>query len=170
MKTEELYLSLGSNMGDFLENLLAAVVGLGARGIRIDEVSGIYRTEPVGFTAQDDFLNMVVKGGTPYGPHKTLEVCHEVENVLGRVREQRWGPRTIDIDILFYGGLSIMEKDLQVPHPRLGERAFVLVPLKEVAPSKFRDLGFTIPRQKVYLKIGRTDVTMMLREKGLAIG
>jgi len=168
MKSEEVFLSLGSNIGDSLENLLQAVAELHRRSIAITDVSGIYLTEPVGCQNQHDFLNMVVKGDTPFSPRKTLEICQEVEGKLGRVRKKRWGPRTIDIDIIFFGDYQVDEEGLQIPHPRFRERAFVLVPLKEIAPQKF-NVNIFIPFQKVVLKITRADVTMMLQVKGIKI-
>lgn len=169
MKPEEVCLSLGGNMGDVQDNLLDAIVELANRGIVITAVSGIYLTAPVGCRDQDDFLNMIVVGRTTYAPRGVLAVCQEVEKKLGRVRSQRWGPRTIDIDIIFLGGREINEEGLQVPHPRLRERAFVLVPLQEVAPQEFKKLNVFIPLQKVVLKIPSSDVTMMLQKKGLLL-
>ena len=169
MKPEEVYLSLGGNMGNPLDNMLNAIVELARRGVVITAVSGIYLTAPVGCPEQDDFLNMVVCGRTSLDPRQTLAVCQEVEKILGRVRAKRWGPRTIDIDILLWGGREVREEGLQIPHPRLRERAFVLVPLQEIAPWEFERLNVSIPFQKVVLKIPRADVTMMLQERGLIV-
>lgn len=167
MINERIYLSLGSNIGDSLENLLQAIIALNVAGIKIKDVSGIYLSSPVGYVEQPDFLNMVVSAETNYSPEELLKVCRQTENSLGRVREIRWGPRKIDIDILFYGDYSIKKEELELPHPRLKERAFVLVPLKEIAPEIFEDLKVPIPVQNLCLKIEQTDVKMMLKERGL---
>lgn len=167
---EEVFLSLGSNMGDKADNLLRAIILLSNRGFVIDDVSGIYRTEPIGYTEQDDFLNMVVKGHTPLSPLQLLAVCLETEEELGRVRQMRWGPRSIDVDLLLYGKRHIRTERLQVPHPRLRERAFVLVPLREIAPRCFNSLKVEMPSQKVDLQITRADVKILLKMKGLDAG
>jgi 2-amino-4-hydroxy-6-hydroxymethyldihydropteridine diphosphokinase len=98
-------------------------------------VSSLYRTPPWGRTDQPDFLNAVARIETTLPPHDLLWLCLEEERLLKRVRRERWGPRTIDIDILLYGDRTIDEDGLTVPHPRLAERAFVLVPLKEIVPE-----------------------------------
>ncbi len=169
MKTEEIVLSLGSNEGDRLNNLLDAVIGLLGQGIKVEDVSGIYLTAPVGKVDQPDFLNMVIKGLTALEPLAALEGCQEVEKKLGRVRLERWGPRTIDIDILFYGNKRVDEEILKVPHPRMAERAFVLMPLREMDPQRFAELSLEIPMQKVDLKYASSDVKMFLRNKGMKI-
>lgn len=167
MENEKVYLSLGSNMGDSLENLLQAVVALHEKGIMLQKVSSIYQTAAIGYTQQADFLNMVVSGSTKLSPRETLEVCLAIENKLGRVRTKRWGPRAIDLDLLFFEERKIDTEQLQLPHPRLQERAFVLVPLREIAPSFFRKLQVEIPPQKMELLITAVDVKMMLKKRGL---
>ncbi len=167
--SNSLFLSLGSNMGDSREALLTALVELDRLGIRIRDVSSIYRTEPVGYVEQEDFLNMVVRAETHFEPAQALEVCQAVEKKLGRVRQERWGPRIIDIDILFYNDIKINENTLQIPHPRIAERAFVLIPLREIAPTKFKELKLFMPKQKVFLQITRVDVTISLHEKGVSL-
>ncbi|MEW9672707.1 2-amino-4-hydroxy-6-hydroxymethyldihydropteridine diphosphokinase [Ammoniphilus sp. 3BR4] len=128
------YLSLGSNLGDRLQYLSKAIMALNDHpAIQISEYSSIYETDPVGYTDQPAFLNMVVGGRTGLSPHELLLAVMEMEKALGRKREIRWGPRTIDIDILAYGQLQIAEPDLEVPHPGMPERAFVLIPLAEIA-------------------------------------
>jgi len=127
------YLGLGANLGDRLGNLERAVEGLAAQpGVRVVRSSRVYETDPVGGPAQPEFLNAVVEVETDLPPLELLEACRRVEAELGRVRAERWGPRTIDIDILTYGDETIVEPDLVVPHPRMHERAFVLVPLAEL--------------------------------------
>ena len=127
------YLALGSNEGDRLSTLQRAVDLLdGAAGITIRRSSRIYETEPVGGPPQPDFLNAVVEARTSLDARELLEACHRVERSLGRERVVRWGPRTIDIDILTYGRERIDEPDLVIPHPRMHERGFVLAPLLEL--------------------------------------
>ncbi|WP_186673382.1 2-amino-4-hydroxy-6-hydroxymethyldihydropteridine diphosphokinase [Sporosarcina sp. BP05] len=131
------YLSIGSNIGDRLYHLTEAVRALHSHdGIIVTSVSSIYETAPVGFTDQADFLNMVVCVETALTAQVLLEECQKVEHGLGRVRDVRWGPRTADLDILLYNSESIETENLIVPHPRMYERAFVLIPLLEIAPLK----------------------------------
>lgn len=160
--TEKVYLSLGSNQGDSGENLLDAVRELAQRGLRILDVSGIYITEPVGFKEQPDFLNLVLLAETDMEPLILLNQIAEIEELLGRVREVRWGPRTIDIDILFFGDRKIHTAELIIPHPRISERAFVLIPLKEIDHKKFESLKIHIPGQKISLLTPGADVKMIL--------
>lgn len=167
MSAKEIFLSLGSNQGDSLDNLLQGIIALAGSGITIDRISSIYQTEPVGFTDQDDFLNLVVKGATSLSSLELLQTCQTIEQQFKRVRTQRWGPRTLDIDILFYGTEQIESAELTIPHPRLHERAFVLVPLREIAPDKFQQLGVSIPDQKICLLIDKFDVKIMLKKRGM---
>ncbi|MEX2274073.1 MAG: 2-amino-4-hydroxy-6-hydroxymethyldihydropteridine diphosphokinase [Actinomycetota bacterium] len=127
------YLGLGSNLGDRLVTLQAAADGLAAQpGIEIEASSRVYETAPVGGPEQPDYLNTVVRIRTTLTPRELLSVCQRVEADLGRVRDVRWGPRTIDVDILTFDERTIDETDLQIPHPRMHERAFVLLPLLEL--------------------------------------
>jgi len=103
--------------------------------MEISRVSSLYETAPVGVTDQPDFLNAVAAVRTGLGPEETLDALLHIENQMGRVRTQRWGPRVIDLDLLLYGGERVSLPRLTVPHPRLRERAFVLVPLAEIAPE-----------------------------------
>jgi 2-amino-4-hydroxy-6-hydroxymethyldihydropteridine diphosphokinase len=126
------YLALGSNLGDRLEHLREAVRRLGATdGIDVARSSRIYETEPVG-PPQPPYLNAVLEVETTLSPRELLEACQAVEDALGRVRAERWGPRTIDVDVLTYDELTVDEPDLVIPHPRMHERGFVLVPLGEL--------------------------------------
>lgn len=126
--------ALGSNIGDRQENITTAIRALSQhRDITIDKVSSLYETKPVGITDQPDFLNGVISISTTLEPLKLLEVCLGVESQMGRIRHERWGPRNIDIDILIYHSVVIGDEVLQIPHPRLHERSFVLVPLQEIA-------------------------------------
>lgn len=127
------YLSLGSNMGDRLEMLKQAVRLLVEQtGVDVLKISSLYETDPVGFTEQDTFLNMVVYLQTDLSALELLEVCQDIERKLDRKRKIRWGPRTIDLDILLYNHDYIKTERLIIPHPRMHERAFVLVPLLEL--------------------------------------
>ncbi|MBS4201509.1 2-amino-4-hydroxy-6-hydroxymethyldihydropteridine diphosphokinase [Bacillus sp. FJAT-49732] len=130
------YLSLGSNIGKREEFLKLAIQKLSEdKHIHIEACSSIYETDPVGFTDQDNFLNMAAKISTSYTPLQLLERCMKIEHELGRIREFRWGPRVIDLDILLYNKENIEMETLQVPHPRMTERAFVLIPLLEIDRS-----------------------------------
>ena len=132
----ESYLSLGSNMGDRLQMLKQAVRSLSEHPqIEVAAISSLYETEPVGFTEQEPFLNMVVHIRTELPALELLNVCQEIEQELQRKRIVRWGPRTIDLDILLYNQDNMESERLIVPHPRMHERAFVLIPLLEVNPS-----------------------------------
>ena len=127
------YLGLGSNLGDRLGNLQRAVELLaGQPGILVVRSSRVYETEPVGGPPQPEYLNVVVEVDTELGPRDLLAACRAVEGSLGRLRTERWGPRPIDVDVLTYGQETIEEPDLVVPHPRMHERGFVLVPLGEL--------------------------------------
>jgi 2-amino-4-hydroxy-6-hydroxymethyldihydropteridine diphosphokinase len=126
------YLGLGANLGDRLESLRRAVALLEERGVRVLRSSRVYETDPVGGPEQPDFLNAVVEVEASGSVRELLEVCLAVEEEMGRVREERWGPRAIDLDVLTFGDEEHDEPGLQVPHPRMHERAFVLVPLLEL--------------------------------------
>jgi 2-amino-4-hydroxy-6-hydroxymethyldihydropteridine diphosphokinase len=129
------YLSLGSNIGDRAGNLQAALEQLGGPGLRILRTSPAYETEPVEFTAQRWFLNLVAEAETELFPLQLLARVGRVERALGRVRGVPKGPRTIDIDILFYGRSVIHSARLEIPHPGIAARRFVLVPLADLAPG-----------------------------------
>jgi 2-amino-4-hydroxy-6-hydroxymethyldihydropteridine diphosphokinase len=127
------YIVLGTNMGDRELNLKDALSELSAMPeIDIVSVSSIYETDPVGYLDQGKFLNMVICINTSFSAQSLLAACMEVEQILGRKREIRWGPRTIDLDILLYNQENIVTKNLIVPHPRMLERAFVVIPLVEI--------------------------------------
>jgi len=127
------YLSLGSNLGDRWEYLKRGVGGLNrAPGVRVTRLSRVYETEPVGVTGQDLYLNLVAEVETGLSPHQLLQACQAVERENGRVRLVRWGPRTLDIDLLLYDGLELDTPELVIPHPRMHQRAFVLAPLAEL--------------------------------------
>ncbi len=127
-----IYLGLGSNLGERKKNLIAALDAL-APGVRVEAVSSLYETDPVGPQDQQDFYNAVCRASTGLQPQALLARVKEIEADVGRVRARRWGPRMIDIDILLYGDEIVAEPDLRIPHQELANRAFVLVPLAELA-------------------------------------
>ncbi len=129
-----IYLGLGSNLGDRRANLRAAI-GSFPSSVVHRQSSRIYETPPWGYTDQPAFLNMAVKAGTDLAPLALLAHLKRLEADLGRRQTFRWGPRLIDIDILFYDELVFESEGLVIPHPRLHERAFVLVPLADLAPG-----------------------------------
>jgi 2-amino-4-hydroxy-6-hydroxymethyldihydropteridine diphosphokinase len=129
------YLSLGSNLGDRDTHLAEAMERLGAAGIHILRRSSIYETEPQDRLDQPWFLNMVLEVETDFAPLELLAQIQKIEKELGRERNVPQGPRTIDIDILFYGSSVIATSELEIPHPRLAARRFVLEPLAELAPN-----------------------------------
>lgn len=129
------YLGLGSNLGDRGRALQHAVDGLAvADGVTVAAVSAVYETAPVGGPEQPDYLNAVVGVETDRTPRELLEIAKRLEDDAGRVPGERWGPRPLDVDVLLVGDDEVDEEDLVVPHPRLYERAFVMVPLAELDP------------------------------------
>ena len=126
------FLGLGSNLGDRWGYLRAAVAALPD----VVAVSPVYETEPVGGPGgQGPYLNLVVELDTDLAPRSLLDLAGSLEEAAGRVRAERWGPRTLDVDVLLVGDLTVDEPDLVVPHPRMWERAFVLAPLADLAPE-----------------------------------
>ncbi len=129
---ETAYLGLGSNLGDRMSMLQRGVDLLTENGARVVASSRVWETDPVGGPVQPDFLNVVVRVETALDPARLLSACRLVEDALGRMRDVRWGPRTLDIDVLLFDALSIQTSELTVPHPRMLQRAFVLMPLLEL--------------------------------------
>jgi len=130
-----IYLGLGSNLGDRAANLEQAIAGLAGAGVQMVKRSSLYATEPLGFGPQNWFLNCVVEAVTELMPRQLLRATQRVEREMGRRRVVHNGPRIVDIDILFYGATVVSMADLEIPHPRIAERRFVLMPLREVAQS-----------------------------------
>jgi len=130
------FLSLGSNLGERRQFLAEAV---GSLGSSVVAVSPVYETDPVGGPDQGRFLNLVVQLETDLAPRELLAVCHRLESAAQRVRTQRWGPRTLDVDIIWIDGVELDEPDLVIPHPRWSERTFVLAPLADLAPELVDD-------------------------------
>jgi 2-amino-4-hydroxy-6-hydroxymethyldihydropteridine diphosphokinase len=134
---EQVLLGLGGNIGDPLASMRAALQALdGHPQCRVAKVSSIWRTPPWGVIDQPDFLNACADIRTDLEPRAFLDLCLSIEQDLKRVRDVRWGPRSIDMDILFFTDRNISQSGLIVPHPRLADRAFVLVPLAEIAPER----------------------------------
>lgn len=133
----DIFIALGTNQGDRELNLLRAVAEIGRlAATRITALSSFYDTEPVGPVSQENFLNAVLRLESSFSPHGLLTELQRIETVVfRRVRTIHWGPRPIDLDILFYGDLVLAEEELTIPHARLHERGFVLVPLAEIAPD-----------------------------------
>ena len=127
-------LALGGNLGDVAAAFVRALQALSsAEGVTLVAASRVYRTPPWGVTDQPDFLNMAAAVDTDLAPRALLDLCLQIEKDSGRVRDRRWGPRNIDIDVIAFGDAVVDEPDLTIPHPRAHERAFVLAPLADVA-------------------------------------
>ncbi|MFO1147292.1 MAG: 2-amino-4-hydroxy-6-hydroxymethyldihydropteridine diphosphokinase [Alsobacter sp.] len=153
----EVYASLGSNIGDKAANIAEALRRLAQAGVEVVACSPLYRTPPWGPVEQDWFLNACAHLRTDLAPRDLMRLCLEVERAMGRERLVRWGPRLIDVDLLAYDDLAIEEPDLSLPHPRLFERAFVLVPLLDVAPD------FSIDGRRADVALEGLDTAGILR-------
>jgi 2-amino-4-hydroxy-6-hydroxymethyldihydropteridine diphosphokinase len=130
------FVGFGSNLGDRYRTCIEAIDMLRAHPqITVERVSSFYKTEPVGVTDQDWFINGAVQCATSLSVESLLEVTSQIEHTFGRVRRERWGPRSLDLDILLFDDICWASSRLTVPHPRLHERRFVLVPLAEIAPD-----------------------------------
>ena len=130
-QTVRSFIGLGSNLGDRREILTRAVRDIPDK----HAVSGLYETAPIGGPSQGAFLNLVVEIHTSVSPYELLTICQQLETSAGRVRTERWGPRTLDVDVLLHGDLTLNDPELTIPHPRMKERAFVLFPLADLAPE-----------------------------------
>jgi 2-amino-4-hydroxy-6-hydroxymethyldihydropteridine diphosphokinase len=135
MKAKQVYISLGSNLGDRLQFLKNAVEKIANQLGRVVKESKVYQAAAWGHTKQPDFYNQVIEIETDLTPAQLLQACLEIEKSLGRERSILWGERTIDLDILLYNGQSVQSENLNIPHPYLHLRNFVLVPLCEIAPD-----------------------------------
>lgn len=164
-KERSLWLSLGSNLGDRLIFLLEGLLDLEDKGLPLLAVSGIYETEPVGGVVQGPFLNMVVQTQSSLEAHEILTLCQAVEKQHHRKRRTHWGPRTLDIDLLYIEDEIHETSELQVPHPRMGERAFVLGPLFDLAPDWLAAEKLSENRGGIVLHIPAEDVKMLLQKK-----
>ena len=140
-----IYLSLGSNLGDRAANLERAIAALPEAGVQVIRRSSLYETEPVDFLAQPWFLNCVVEAETSLMPRQLLHALQAIERKFGRKKRIARGPRVIDLDILFYGASVIRTQEIEIPHPRMHKRRFVLAPLAELAPGlRHPVLGATV--------------------------
>ncbi|MBX6352142.1 MAG: 2-amino-4-hydroxy-6-hydroxymethyldihydropteridine diphosphokinase [Thermoflavifilum sp.] len=150
----DVFIGLGSNLGHRLHHLGWAVECLQKLADGPLVTSAVYETDPVGYTDQPAFLNMVVRMPTRLSPRRLLAELQRLEALHGRTREIRFGPRTLDLDILLYGTEYVCFADLQIPHPRMWERAFVLVPLADVAPDLPGPGGWTVAEWAARAKKG----------------
>lgn len=160
----KVYLSLGSNLGERAENLNKALNLLKEENLRIKKLSSIFETEPVGLKEQPYFLNQVIEIETDLSPTALLKITQNIERIMGRKRERRWGPRIIDIDILWFNGWKVRTCDLILPHPEGEKRRFVLEPLQEIAPDLVYKDGKTVKELLSSLK--NQEVVRLYKESG----
>ena len=155
------YLGLGSNIGDRLAHLQAAVDGIAATpDVRVVAVSRVYETTPVGGPPQDDYLNAVVAVDTTLAARDLLALAQRLEADEQRVHAERWGPRTLDVDVLLVGDERVDEPDLAVPQPRMTERAFVLVPLADVAPELVDSAALEVRPHRDGVRVARVQLRL----------
>ena len=155
----KVYLSLGSNIGNRQEYIESAIELVGkTEGIKILKKSGLYETSPVGYVEQDLFLNAVIKIETDFSEREILKIINKIENELDRKREIRWGPRTIDIDILILSDKKINETDLIIPHKEMLNRLFVLVPLIEIYDGEYFEKEKIIERIEELVAVGNQKI------------
>ncbi len=131
-----MHIGIGSNLGDRQDNCLKALEMLKSQGLIIKKISSFYETKPWGVKEQPIFINLAIEVETAFSPDELLCTLKNIENTMGRKQTIRWGPRVIDLDILFYGDEIIDTEELQIPHRHLHERDFVLIPLNEISPDK----------------------------------
>lgn len=161
-----IYLSLGSNLGDRAANLESAIAELPGAGVRVLRRSSIYETAPVDYLEQPWFLNCVLEGETQLAPRELLQKLQGIENKLGSRKLVPKGPRIIDVDVLFYGSETIEEAGMEIPHPRLARRRFVLVPLAELVPQlRHPVLGMTAT-ELLAITPDRSEVRIWRRPEG----
>lgn len=155
----KVYLSLGSNIGNRQEYIESAIELVGkTEGIKILKKSRLYETSPVGYVEQDLFLNTVIKIETDFSEREILKIINKIENELDRKREIRWGPRTIDIDILILSDKKINETDLIIPHKEMFNRLFVLVPLIEIYDGEYFEKEKIIERIEELVAVGNQKI------------
>ena len=155
----KVYLSLGSNIGNRQKYIESAIELIGkTQRIKILKKSGLYETSPVGYVEQDLFLNAVIKIETDFSEREILKIINKIENELDRKREIRWGPRTIDIDILIFSDKKINETDLIIPHKEMLNRLFVLVPLIEIYDGEYFEKEKIIERIGELVEVGNQKI------------
>jgi 2-amino-4-hydroxy-6-hydroxymethyldihydropteridine diphosphokinase len=135
MKLQTVYIGLGSNLSPRVFHLKKGISGLTQNGIKIQAISSVYLSSPVGYRDQPNFLNAVVKGRTNLSPHHLIQALLKIEKENGRVRNLKGRERTLDLDLLLYNSMCMQTSDLILPHPRITERKFVLIPLLEIEPN-----------------------------------
>jgi len=158
MKTYTVFIALGTNIGARQQNLQSAIQALESQ-VQIVAESSVYQTAPVGYLDQADFLNQVIKVETQLSPEALLRFLKGLEKDMGRKKTIRDGPRVIDLDILFFNDVVLELPDLQIPHPRLHERAFVLVPLADIAPE-FQHPVLKKSISQLLIRVGREGVSL----------
>ena len=165
MKNENIiYLSLGTNLGNRKSNLKKAIDYLQKNTIKIEKISSIYETEPVGYKNQPFFYNICIKANTKLTPERLLKVLKKIEKKIGRKKGKRWGPRIIDIDILFYNNIILSKKNLKIPHPEILRRKFVLKPLCEI-DSKIIHPEFNLTVVELFKKTDFKEKVKRLNKK-----
>jgi 2-amino-4-hydroxy-6-hydroxymethyldihydropteridine diphosphokinase len=127
-------IAIGTNLGNRRKNINIAIQKMKENGIDVEKISPVYETAPYGYTEQPAFLNCAILGKTNLSPHELLDTLLSIEKEMGRVRKIHWGPRIIDLDIIFYDNLIIDEPNLKIPHPDMQNREFVLKPISDIAP------------------------------------
>lgn len=153
MTLETIYLAFGANLGNPRKQIEQGIMALNDRGVNVIDHSSWFETEPVDRNDQPWFLNLVARAETSHDPYELLAVCQQIEQQEGRVPSVRFGPRHLDIDILLYGNRCIESEELMIPHPRMCERRFVLIPLLEIAP----DLEDPVHNQRYAEMLSRLD-------------
>lgn len=136
-----IFLLLGSNLGDKVQNLETAIEKLSEKGVILTDYSSVYETAPWGNLNQDWFLNMVIRVDTVQTPEELLRTCQRIELEMGRVRIEKWGARMIDIDLLFYDNAHLETQELTLPHPGIPDRRFTLEPMSELAPQELHPVS-----------------------------
>lgn len=162
----QVWLSLGSNMGDRFETLIGGAVYLLTHGLKLICCSGVYETEPVGYADQPDFYNMVLHGASALEPLALLALCQQAEKAYLRERVIHWGPRTLDVDILYIGEMILDMPELTIPHPRIPERAFVLGPLADMEPGILEKWKLSAKYEGIRLIVPAQDVLARLTKAG----
>ncbi len=155
------FIGVGSNLGEKIANIMKAIDTLSnSPDIALLKIASLYQTEPLGYCQQEFFVNTVIHVETSLIPRDLLRLLLDIEDAMGRKRTVRWGPRIIDLDILLFDSITVKERDLEIPHPRLTERAFVVVPLAEINPNivlpggdRAADLGARLMAQQQVTKL-----------------